>query len=175
MSTFSLAYTPKKTFDLLSYSYYPFSPVKMMMTMMSMMTMMMMMVVVMRVMLVMVIVTLHYPLLLCFLADPHSLLPPKSPLNVHLQNLSQSLLTTFTTFTICHNPAHRSAGHLSPTGRPGTAGRHRVRAHATKCAAARVLDPPPPGMLRAFLWFGFHCFGPVWFGLVWGFVNRGQF
>ena len=31
MSTFSHAYTPKKTFDLLSYSYYPFSLGKMMM------------------------------------------------------------------------------------------------------------------------------------------------
>ena len=87
------------------------------------------------------IVTLHYPLLLCFLTAPHSLLPanPTIP-NVHPQNPSQSLTTSSKKATICHNPAQpSSAGHLSPTatGHCATPSGRRARARHKRAAAAR--------------------------------------
>ena len=117
------------------------------------------------------IVTLHYPLLLCFLTAPHSLLPanPTIP-NVHPQNPSQSLTTSSKKATICHNPAQpSSAGHLSPTatGHCATSGGHRAPCARTPQTRSCAFQDLPPGELRAFLWFGhFHCFGSLCFALV---------
>ena len=137
-----------------------------------MMILMMMVMMMTMVFMTVMIVTLHHPLLLRFLAAPHSLLPANPTiLNVHPQNLSQSRTTSLRkAVTIPHNRAQlTSAGHLSPaaTGHCcATASGDRVCARTPQTRSCAFLDLPP-GKLRAFLWFGhLHCFGPVWFDSV---------
>ena len=114
--------------------------------MMRMVMVMMMMTIqlVMMMMIVMVmIVTLHSPLLLCFLAAPHSLLPDHSTiLNVHPQNRSQSLTTLNWPQKSRHNSSQSGSsagGHLSPTatGHCATPSGRRARARHKRAAAAQ--------------------------------------
>ena len=72
--------------------------------MIRMMIRMMIRIMMMMMLMPMMIVTLHYPLLLCFLTAHNSLLPLKNLINVHLQtNLSQSSQPSKQSVTkICH-------------------------------------------------------------------------
>ena len=146
--------------------------VVMVMVMMVMVLMMMTMVIM---MMMGMIVTLHYPLLLCFLTAPHSLLPanPTIP-NVHPQNLSQP--QPHNQLQKSHNLSRSSSAELSWS--PLSDGDRAlcdqwwwppctVRAHATN-AQLRVPRSSTRGAARVSLvwspplfWSGLLCFGDL--------------
>ena len=146
--------------------------IMMRMMMMHMMMLVMMMMMMMLMMMPKMIVTLHYPLLLCFLTAHNSLLPLKNLINVHPQNnLSRSSQPSKNNpsqkpVTNCDNSqpvtilCGSADGHLSPLVRPaGTA-------FGQKCARARHKCACAPPARCALVWSPLFWFGLDWIRLV---------